>query len=313
MSDLYFRKKIITLELESTYNTDPTPVAADAIQTSNLRIKPYGGPRVSRDLDRIVVGAQEEINTAPNTEITFDAEIVGSGTAGTAPNIDKALQSCGLNATVVAATSVTYAPVDPEDIESCTIYFYLDGQIHKISGCRGTWSLNLSAGQIPRYSFRFLGLFTAPVAGSLVTPTFTASGVAIPVTKTNTPTATLDSAAIAFRTLSIDGGNELIHDNIPNRNEVFVPDRNITGNLEMLAQNIGTKNWLSLVRSDAGVSKVALNVVHGTTAGNIVTINGPKVQLLDIDYPDQNKRVGMSFPMKFIPNSGNDEITIAYT
>jgi hypothetical protein len=313
MADIYFRKKLITLKPESTYGTDPTPAAAQAIQTSNLRIKPYAGPRITRDLDRQGVGTQDEVNTAPSVEITFDAELVGSGTAGTAPNIDAALQACGMDATIVAVTSVTYQPVDPQSTESCTIYFYLDGQIHKIVGCRGEWSLNFPSGGYPKYSFRFVGLFAAPVSGSIVTPVFTNAGVALPVTKVNTPTFTLDSYAGVLQNLSITGGNSVIHENDPGRNQVFISDRNMVGEIQILGTDIGTKDWIAKVRSDAGLSKVVLNLVHGTAAGNIITINAPKVQLSDIDYADANMRTGFKFSARFTPNAINDEITIAYT
>ncbi len=313
MADIFFRKKLITLKAESTYGTDPTPAAAQAIQTSNLRIRPYGGPRITRDIDRQGVGAQDEVNTAPEVEITFDAELVGSGAAGTAPNIDAALQACGMDATIVASTSVTYKPVDPQSTESCTIWFYLDGQIHKIVGCRGDWSLNFPAGGYPRYSFRFIGLFAAPIAGAMVTPVFTNAGVAIPVTKVNTPTFTLDAVSGVLQNLVVNGGNNVVHENAPGRDAVFVSDRNMVGEIQILGNDIGTKDWIAKVRSDATLSKVVLNLVHGTAAGNIVTINGPKVQLSDIEYVDVNMRTGFKFAARFTPNAINDEITIAYT
>ena len=313
MADIFFRKKLITLKLESTYGTDPTPAAADAIQTNNLRIKPYGGPRITRDLDRQGVGTQDEVNTAPEVEITFDVEMSCSGVAGTPPNVDKALQACGMDATIVAVTSVTYQPVDPQAIESCTIYFYLDGQIHKIVGCRGEWSLNFPAGGYPRYSFRFVGLFAAPIAGAIVTPVFTNSTAALPVTKVNTPTFTLDAYAGVLQNLSITGGNSVVHENAPGRDQVFIPDRNMVGEIQILGTDIATKDWIAKVRSDAALSKVVLNLVHGTVAGSRVTINAPKVQLSDVEYADVNMRTGFKFAARYTPNTINDEITIAYT
>ncbi|MCK7495178.1 MAG: hypothetical protein MZW92_31855 [Comamonadaceae bacterium] len=43
-------------------------------------------------------------------QLTFDVEIKGSGAAGTAPELGVLLKGCGFGETVVAVTSVTYAP-----------------------------------------------------------------------------------------------------------------------------------------------------------------------------------------------------------
>ena len=62
-------------------------------------------------------------------------ELAGSGTAGTAPRYGALLQACGLSETIVASTSVTYAPVSSA-FSSATIYFNNDGIRHILTGCR---------------------------------------------------------------------------------------------------------------------------------------------------------------------------------
>ena len=43
-------------------------------------------------------------------EVTFEVEMAGSGTAGTAPAFGPLLKACGNSETIVTDTSVTYAP-----------------------------------------------------------------------------------------------------------------------------------------------------------------------------------------------------------
>ena len=60
------RKRYILAKIESTYGVDPTPTAgANAILTSGLNRKIYEGNKVTRELDRATLGADEEINTSP--------------------------------------------------------------------------------------------------------------------------------------------------------------------------------------------------------------------------------------------------------
>jgi hypothetical protein len=79
-------------------------------------------------------------------------ELAGSGTAGTAPAYGSILKACGFSETIVASTSVTYAPVS-SSFSSVTIYYNVDGVRHKLTGCRGTFTLNGTVGDIPYIEF----------------------------------------------------------------------------------------------------------------------------------------------------------------
>lgn len=88
--------------------------------------------------------------------VTFSAEIKGSGTAGTAPEIGPLLRVCGLDETIVASTSVTYAPVST-GYEDGTLYYYKDGTLRKLMGCVGTYNINLEAGSQGKAEFTITG------------------------------------------------------------------------------------------------------------------------------------------------------------
>ena len=309
---MLFRKKYVLLKQESTYNTDPTPVDANAFETKNLSITPYGGSTVQRNLDREVLGNDALINTGPMVNVSFDVELAGSGTAGTAPGFAAALRACGFAETVVAATSVTYDLVS-DSFESVAVYFDHDGTRHKVLGCRGTVSLSLQRGQLPTLSFNLTGLYTKPIAASMVTPAPAYFGQAIPVTNTNTPTFTVGGYAAIAESFSADIANQVVHRNVIGSEEVLITDRAPTANMVIEETAIGSHDFYADVESHDGVSTKVFQAVHGTTAGNIVTLDAPAMQLTGITKQESDGVAMLSIPALLIPSSGDDEFSIAFT
>ena len=168
---LLTRKRLILLESEGTYGTDPTPTGVDAVLVRDLNITPLQSDTVSRDLVRPYLGASEQLLANTRVEVTFSVELAGSGAAGTAPRYGKALLACGMAETVVASTSVTYAPVSAS-FGSCTIYYNIDGVRHKVTGARGTFTINGAVGEIPTIDFTFTGIYNAPTDTALPSATY---------------------------------------------------------------------------------------------------------------------------------------------
>ena len=129
------RKRLILAKAETTYGTDSTPAGTDAVLVRNLDITPLSGDLVSRDLIRPYLGNYDQLIAKTSVAISFEVELAGSGTAGTAPRYGAILKACGMSETIVASTSVTYAPVS-SSFSSATIYFNIDGVLHKLTGCR---------------------------------------------------------------------------------------------------------------------------------------------------------------------------------
>ena len=175
---LLTRKRLILLESESTYGTDPTPDGADAILVRDLNITPLQSDVVSRDLVRPYLGASEQLLANTRVECTFSVELAGSGAAGTAPRYGKALLACGMSETISAGVSATYAPVSAS-FGSCTIYYNIDGVLHKVTGARGTFTLNMAVGEIPSIDFTFTGVYNAPT--DTAAPAVTYADQATPV------------------------------------------------------------------------------------------------------------------------------------
>jgi hypothetical protein len=308
------RKQIVLAKIESTYGTDPTPEeGADAILTKNLQRQPYAGNRVSRDVNYPYMANDFNINTAPNVQVTFDVELAGSGTAGTAPQFDCLLRACALGVTIVESTSVTYAPVS-EDFESATLYYNYDGEMQKIIGARGTAVLNMSRGGLPMISFTFTGRYAKPTAVPQYDPTYKATAP-VPFSSYNTTTFSVHSQAVKGEGLTLDLGNNVVHRNLAGSDTVHITDRNPTGTAQFDAVAIATKDYFSAMESHNKTPATdAINVVHGGTAGNIFTFTASKSQLSNINEADSD---GIrSFNADYIPvptDGGNDEFSLAFT
>jgi hypothetical protein len=81
----------------------------------------------------------------------------------------------------------------------------------------------------------------------------------------------------------------------------------MTGSAILEMVSLATKNWLSTARSH---QTGTLAVVHGVTAGNIVALDAPKVQIGRLTYGETQRILNNTLPLMFLPDEGNDEFTI---
>lgn len=309
---MYYRNMALLAKIEGTYGTDPTPTgAANAMLTKGLTIQPYNGARVSRDLDRSTFGAQSEINTGPFVVVSFGVELAGSGTAGTAPAWGPLIQACGFTETDGAA-DVVYTPANSA-LKSVTIYFYVDGQQHKVIGCRGNMSLSIARGQIPTIQFTFTGKYTRPTAVANPALTLTAWQSPVAVTDANTPTWSIFGHAGNAESFGFDMGNSIVYRNLIGSETIELTERNVRGNCVIEAVAVGTEDYFSNAESHAGVTLDAVQIVHGTVAGNIVQIDAPKVQIASINAQNSDGILAYGMDLILTPDAGNDEVEITLT
>jgi hypothetical protein len=307
---LLARKKYVLVKTESSYGTDSTPAeASDAVLTSNLSITPLAGPTVGRNLDRAVLGNDLQIQVGTFVQISFQVEVAGGGGVDTPPKWSSALQACGFSETVNASTSVVFAPVS-DSIDSATLYFQHDGQLHKVTGARGTVSMNLSPGEIPRFSFTFTGLYNAPTSSADGTPTVSSFQTPLPINNDNTGTFTLHGESSTLISLSLDMANEVVYRNVVGNESVELVDRAPAGQCVIEAPAISDKNWFTTaVNSTTG----ALQLVHGSATGNTVQIDAPAVQIVQPTYGESDGISTLEMGLSLVPDSGDDELTITCT
>jgi hypothetical protein len=309
---LLLRKRLILIETEGTYGTDPVPTGADAVLVRDLNITPQQSDVVNRDVVRPYLGASQQLLANTRVECTFSVELTGSGTAGTAPAYGKALQACGLSETIVADTSVTYAPVSAS-FSSVTIYYNIDGLRHKVTGARGTFSINCAVGEIPSIDFTFTGVYNAPDDSALPSATYANQATPLIFKNGNTSSFQLLSYAGALQSFSFDLGNSLVYrELVGGTKEVLLTDRAATGSTTIEAVSIATKDYFTAALSDTTLGN--LDFTHGSAAGNIVDFASTKVDIGDVSYGDQDGIAMLTIPYTCVPStSGNDEFSLAYT
>ena len=310
---LLTRKRLILLETESTYGTDPTPDGADAILVRDLNITPLQSDVVSRNLIRPYLGASEQLLANTRVECTFSVELAGSGTAGTAPRYGKALLACGLKETVAASTSVTYAPDDTFPPDSCTIYYNIDGVLHKVTGARGTFTLNMAVGEIPSIDFTFTGVYNAPTDTAAPSVTYANQATPVIAKQGNTTGFELLSYSGCLQSVTFDIGNTLVYRDLINcTKQVLLTDRASTGSVVIEAPTIAQKDYFTAALSDGTLGNLLFQ--HGQTAGNIFDFASTKVDIGDVSYSDQDGIHMLTIPFTCVPStSGNDEFSFVYT
>ena len=309
------RKKFLIAKIESTYGTDPSPVGgSDAVQVSSLEITPIESDNVQAAAFQGFLGNSTRSTLVANkrVSVTFDVELAGSGTAGTAPAFGPLLKSCGLSETTSAGVSVTYAPVS-SSFSSATIYCFYDGTQHKITGARGSVSFNMAAGQFGVMSFNFIGIYNAP-DGTALSGSFTVANqaAALEVNDTNVTTATFHGvSSVRLESFDLALNNELLYKETASNKEVIITNRAAGGTAVIEAPAIGTTDFFAKA---VAVATGASSFVLGGTSGNIVTLNAAQTDITGCSYADTNGVIALSMPYLALPTTaGNNEMSLVFT
>ncbi|MDH5541972.1 MAG: phage tail tube protein [Nitrospinota bacterium] len=307
------KNSVLLFKTEVTYKTDPVPTAAtDALVVQDLSIKPANERMVKRSGIDSTHGPLQTLYGGSLMQVEFNHELKGSGTAGTAPKIGRLLQACGMAETVVPATSVTYDPASSGQ-KSATIYVYRDGKLYKLLGCRGTWKMANAAGNPGVVTFTFTGhLALTGGVTDVALPSPTVEATVPPVMKSVALTVGGFSATVSK--VDIDYGNVMsIRDDMNSENgyaEILLSDREPTCTLDPEDKLIATKDWFQDWR---GGNLLALNLGPVGAAGNRVTITAPKLVFTAIAEGDREGVVTMDITAQLKKDSGDDELSIAFT
>jgi len=305
------RKRLILAKIETTYATDAVPVpATDAILAKDINFTPLEMDTESRDLIRAYFGNSEQLPAAIRGTLEVTVELSGSGALGTAPSWGRLLRGSGFAEVVTASTKVEYTPVSG-GFESLSIYFNLDGTLHKLLGARGSVSFALTAKKIPTAKFKFTGLFS-PVTD--VAPGAVSYSAWLPpeiVNTANTTGLTIHGfAGAVMQELTLDMSVTVTHRVLVGSESVQITDRKPTGQLTLEAVSVATKDWWTLAKN---ATLGAISVTHGSAAGKKVKLDMPAVQLTSPNYSDMDNIAMLQMGLTVNPSSGgtgNDELKI---
>lgn len=310
---LSFRRKTILSKIEATYAVDSVPTAAaDAVLAFDVKISPMKGQAAERDLGSATpwFSAAQQFPTDLYAELSFEVDLIGHATRGTAPGWHNLMRACGFGAVVTVGTSVVYNPVSTGFV-SLTHYFHLDGIMHRLRGSRGTVSLAFSEHNLPRLRFRFIGFFEVATDVALPAPVYTPYQAPLPVNVSNTTTFTVNGVALPMESFTLDAGNDLVYRELVNFQQVLITDRRPSAEARVQAQLMATFNPFLLARDQTGF---ALNLVHGAGSGRIVTVAAPSLRMqAPEDYGESDKIAMLSLRMTPLPVVGSDEFTLTLT
>jgi len=303
-----FREKLLLAKIEGTYGTDSVPTGgSDAMLTSGLKVTPLNGDQVERNLDKPFLGRDGVIHVGTHVLSEFGVEIAGAGAAGDVPAYEPLLRACGLGETNNVGVSQVYDPVSAA-FESVTLYHHLGGQKHGMVGARGNVRLEFSPREIPHFMFNMVGLWQAPASVSDPTADWSAFQTPLAMTNDNTPTMTLHGTALTLVSATIDLGNTVTYRNLVGQESAEITDRAGTGRIVFEAPALSVKDWFSIAKAN---TTGALQLIHGATAGNIVQVDSPKVQLLNPSYGEVDGVRTIEADLRMIPSdAGNDETKI---
>ncbi len=308
---IYFNEKILLLGLESTYGTTPTLAAEDAILATNIRIMPMEGQDLSRGLERPHMGAQGTIPVDLHVKMTFTAEILPSGTAGTAPVTGKLLRALGCAQTIVAATSVAYNPVS-RNHESVSVHLWIGDTRFALIGGRGTGTLRVNASGIPVIEVELTGLWSQPSEETRIAPDLDDQLAAdvLAATTTNTPVYTVNAVSLVMRSFALTLGNQVEPRFLIGADRVLITGRQESVETTVEAVALSSFNPFALARAR---TLLPITLTHGTAAGNRFTLAVPTAQMQRLQGIEEQQGIA-EWPLRLVPlpDAGNDQWTLTF-
>lgn len=319
----YMRNTTILAKINyGSYGADAAPTgAANAILVSDCTIT-HQYNNVDRDLIRSTFGASEQLVGTKHVSLEFTCELQGIGTAATAPAWSPLLRGCRFAATIglTAPNRVEHNPVS-SGFEDLTIYYYMEGTLHKALGCRGNVEIGAGIGERPTLKFTFLGIDGGVTAAAPSGVTYASWKTPVVVTEANVETFNLGctyaagafsgGAEVCSRGLSINMGNDVQYIPTLGCEGVDIVSSSATGSLTLDLTAAAEASAYTAVEANTLTS---IGMTIGSTTGYKVMIFCPYVQRINPKYEDVSGRAHVSFDLRVVPGpTGNDEVKIITT
>jgi len=211
-----------------------------------------------------------------------------------------------------------YEPVSSA-FDSATFYAYYDGLRHIMTGSRGTFTMEGSAGNFATFNFEFQGSYADPTdqsipAGAVFESTlpnqveladiFAAGGIDGP------------SPNLCAQEFNLDIGNNLVVRECINAAEsvegTVITARTPTASFNPEFEVEGTHPFWANLSSGA---RVAFGFRVGKTAGNVVSVFAPYAQYSDLAYSNRNdiRAYDVSLNLAAGSDAGNDEFRLFFS
>jgi hypothetical protein len=163
---------------------------------------------------------------------------------------------------------------------------------------------------IPLFKFSLQGLFNPVVDGAHPQPVLTNWKIPLTVNNANTVNpVVMGYGGSVISDFNFDLGNVVKYENWVGEEQVRITDRDTKGTLVQELTTVAAMDWFGSIAANA---LGAFSLTHGTTAGAIVKIDAPQMQMLKPSYTDKNGIRMLQSNLEYKPLSGNDEITFCF-
>lgn len=303
-------RKVVLLKAEVTEGTDSAPVVGtNALQVYNLRPTFMDADQKVRALEKAYFGADPVAMAAFKRGCSFDMMMHGGGVGAgtTVPPWMLPNRFAGFDAGVVTGgNSVVQTPTST--IITATQWNYLDDLLLKSIGSRASMGFKIEDDEYPTFTYSFLGRAPATLAEQAAPGAPTIAGYVDPLlASSENTTFSLDGFALALRRWEMNANVDLQYRSLIGPQDVVqARNRAWRGTIVGRVPDLTAKDYFAKIRP--GTTMVA-SAVHGTVAGNIVTIGCPKLQITgNVELAEEGGEVMMTVPVTALPNAGNDEI-----
>lgn len=299
----------VACEIEAVEGTAETLEAADAFLAFAASFSPAQEVK-ERNPGTSSLSPHPGVPGKRSATMSFDVELGGTGNAGDPLPFADALKACGVQETLVANTSATYAPAS-DSVPSVTIALYDDGKIYKMWGARGKFTIDFVDGEPAVIHFEFTGADWSEADGNLL------AGVSY---NTTLPPAfigaqlTIDAYSAIIEKLTLDSGNNVTLRPDANASSghksAVITSRRPTITLDPENVLVATHDFLGKWRSG---TQMALSTTLGSAAGNTIAVTMPKIQYQEAGLGDRSGISIFELTGLCCQNSGDDEWQIQIT
>lgn len=236
--------------------------------------------------------------------------IAYNGTTKVATVLNTWTTTPGATSVYSVDANVVYRPVSGPAFDSVTIYFNVDGVLHRLTGARGNVTMTMKVKDIPVYKFSFTGIYNTVTDTAAPSATYTSFQTPLTVSNVNTTPFRLHGFAGIMSELNIDLSNQVVHRTLVGGAEsVVITDREPQGSIIIEADTVAARDWWTIARN---ATLGNLDVQHGTTAGNRVRIGSAQVQVTKPQYQDMDGIAMLQMGLNLVPSTaGNDEIFVS--
>ena len=295
------RKKVIAYAVESTYGQDAIQGGSPKyLLGREFTVTPMAGESSALDYDDGKLGRSGEIVTELFVTVEFTVDFASGGDATTPAPWGDLMKAC-LRSVSTGASETVYAINDTSET-SLTLYYYLDGALHKATGARGTFTLSAAAKNFGGFKFTFTALQSPVSLGKLPAPDFSAWKTPLKIGVENS-SFTVDGTPLKMISLEYDQANSVVYQEYVGHEEVIITDFAPTSTLVIEAPNHGDFDPFAMAKAGSEHNIVFAN----GPVGDQVEWSSNRIQFGRPTYGDQDGTLTFSIPL--IPLGNSDQFT----